>query len=486
MARFFDWTPDDEPASVVDVRDDAGWDDIRSSYSPGRHNPPLERIIEVAQQHGVTYVLVEYRYIDKDFRNEHSRFYSTTFRRYPSVCHRLHFFASDEEPNLALLGDLADAYRGYSVMRPLETSPVGRTMVSPPPELDGATVCTARDVVHLFGTELVVVAAPFTSQDEQYLRCAHASQWMVLYHAFLHGELPRRLPGDIQDASLGGVVVGRQVPSEGLSVNQMLGGLDSLGMSPGVLRLPRDRATSQAADRLGLFAIICRHVNSQMPPIVVSDSHAWVVVGYRTEGAGPAHDNTVLYRNDDAAGPYVRVDDPWNEPHPDRSPWNVAITTLRQKVYMTAERAEALGTYWLDKLVPVTPLFGEADKANRLTYRTYAIRSREYKKRRGPSSGLGEISEHYRMANWPAYVWVVEAIDRDLRAAREPCVLGEAIIDATAHHLADEYAPALLALHGSGRMAATTPDHEQTRVVEIPDFQPYLSACPAATDGTAY
>lgn len=34
------------------------------------------------------------------------------------------------------------------------------------------------------------------------------------------------------------------------------------------------------------------------------------------------------------------------------------------------------------------------------------------------------------MSRW---IWVVEALDRQLRTERKPCVLGEAVIDATDH-----------------------------------------------------
>src|SRR5918995_1210962 len=69
---------------------------------------------------------------------------------------------------------------------------------------------------------------PFLSQDAEYLRCAHAVLWMVLRHTHLAHGLPRHLTAEVHDAALGGVIVGRQVPSEGLSVQQMLAGATPL------------------------------------------------------------------------------------------------------------------------------------------------------------------------------------------------------------------------------------------------------------------
>src|SRR5262245_51243453 len=102
LGRFFRWTPDSEASVLWDVETDTGWDGIRQFYAPrsvsanGMPIAPdrvLNRVIEVARTHGVRTVVCERRYVDVDFRSEHARFYGGTFRRYPSVCHRLHFFA---------------------------------------------------------------------------------------------------------------------------------------------------------------------------------------------------------------------------------------------------------------------------------------------------------------------------------------------------------------------------------------------------------
>jgi len=56
---------------------------------------------------------------------------------------------------------------------------------------------------------------------------------------------------------------------------------NALGLSPGLVHLPPDRAENDDAGMLTLGGILCRYVNSQAPPIVISQAHAWVVVGYR-------------------------------------------------------------------------------------------------------------------------------------------------------------------------------------------------------------
>ncbi len=100
----------------------------------------------------------------------------------------------------------------------------------------------------------------------------------------------------------------------GLSLGQMLNSLSRLRAITKSAATADTRAEQPGGRPPALPACnLCRYVNSQMPPIVVSTSHAWVVAGYQIVGTGPAHDNVVFYRNDDAAGPYIRVADPWNE-----------------------------------------------------------------------------------------------------------------------------------------------------------------------------
>jgi hypothetical protein len=463
---------------VVDVSSDAGWAYLADEYTRGYDSPQFERIIDLMRGQGAASVVVEHRYIDMDYRSEHSRFYGTTFRRYPSVTHRLHFFAQSVATDLSNLGNLRAEYLGYSVMRPLSLSPVGRTMIGPPQELAAGVVTLVEERVHLFGHEFSISGVPFISQDAQYLRCAHAAQWMVLRHANLLRGTPRRLPGDIHDASLGGTVNGRQIPSDGLSIPQMLVGLTNLGLSPGPVFLPETREESIEKDHVGLFAIVCRYVNSQMPPIVISLVHAWVVVGYTQANTGVSHDTITLYRHDDALGPYIAVPDPWDEGE-SHTPWLLAIAPLPPKVYLSGERAEPIGQFALTQLGARDPegAFNAALAEDRLSYRTYALTGSEFKasvRGRLPD----DVAEMYAFAHLPNFVWVVEALDRDLVRAGKPAVLGEAVLDPTGYHEARPDHPifdAVCMMNVCGVGLAMTPDHRSVTTVTVPDFTPYES-----------
>jgi hypothetical protein len=466
---FLAWSPDDAAAAVYDVTVDGAWEQLVDFYAGGSTSAPLERIVALAREHGVRSLVVEQRHLDPDWRSEHAAFHGRLFRRHPTVTHRWHLFTDAVDPEDLTRLDPA-AYRGYTVLRPLPATPVGRTMITPPPGLDGGVRCEATERVSLFGTALEVRAMPFLSQDAEYLRCAHATLWMVLRHAHLAHGVPRRLTAEVHDAALGGMIVGRQVPSEGLSVPQMMAGATRLGLSPGLVHLPQTRAEDDDAGMLTLHGILCRYVNSQAPPIVISRAHAWVVVGYRRvspeSGAGVR-----LWRHDDARGPYLEVPDPFDEVDDAHRPWQAAILPLLPDVYVTAERAEAAGEHWfrgyLGQADEDEPIARAAANGG-LTWRTYVTRTDEWLERLTGRGVDPELARLYRLTPMPEYVWVVEAVDRAARSAGQPDVVGEAILDSTASTHHEPLLSGLIALHG-GRLAHRVgPDHGQRREIRLP------------------
>lgn len=480
--NFGEWTAFDEPFALINVTSQTGWDKIRSDYAAA-HDRPLERVIEIAKAHGVVTVLVEYRYIDADWRSEHAHFYGSTFKRYPSVCHRLHFFADEVPADFDELDEFQDFYRGYSIMRPLPMTPVGRTMLSPPPEMVAATVTKATEHVHVFGSELSVTGMPFISQDSRYLRCAHASMWMLLRHAHLRHNLPRRLPSEIRNASLGGMVIGRQMPSEGLSVAQMLDGLDRLGMPTGRLEPAEDKGAKHVPlpGSVSLHGVVCRYINSDLPPIVVSNKHAWAVIGWarkRSEG----HGAITLWRHDDARGPYMEVRNPWKEEEDEHDPWRFLLVPLMPKMNLGAERAESTGAAWFKRLVEewaerpdgAGARTVQALRANELTWRTFAVSSSEYKARLRLRTIDPNLRRMYERAQWPKYIWVIEAVDRIARDASRPDVLGEVILDSTDASPEELELTEVLAGHVERAAFVYEPDTQELTMTELDQGGNYL------------
>lgn len=416
------WSVDGEPARVIDLTQPGSLDFLTDYYADA--NPAVFReALGGAYLAGAKTAVIEFRYLDADYRDEHSRFYSTTFRRYPSAAHRIHLFA---EPATAQLAD-PDVpvqfeplgYLGYIVARPVPGGPVGRVMLTPPPHVTGIT-CLSTDTVNLFGENLSVTGTPFIAQDAQMSRCAHAALWVVARHHHLKWGAPKFLPSAIVDAVPLEAGPGRTLPSPGLTLTQMSAASSRMGLPPMVYDVDR-LPVGETVQR-----IVCRYLNSGLPVIVAGNGHAFVLIGYRRANEHEADERIEFIRQDDEVGPYQVVDDFIFD---DYAPWKYLVVPLPAKLYVAGEEAEVLGKAWLERIFDREghPL------SDRVTFRTTAMLSNEYKtglEDRGLPANPAAVLRRASMSRW---IWVVEAVDRDLRYARQPCVLGETIIDSTDH-----------------------------------------------------
>lgn len=426
------WWTRDEPARLFDLRSPGDLSDLWSHYG-GTHQPLLRELVGYAHEElGARSVLAEYRYLDADYRSEHSRFYSTTFRRYPSVAHRLHFFSS-LPPDTALntdhptaFGDLG--YIGYSVMRPVAAGPVGRTMLPPSGKIARYVSCVATDDANVFGSHVKVPeASPFMNQESQLGVCVHVTAWVCAHYHHLAFGHPRTLPVDISESAP--FESARLIPARNMSVHQLAAILDGVGLPPVVYdlnRLPPDET---------LGTIACRYLNSGFPVIVCGGTHAFVLVGYE-RAQTPAGTHVRFIRQDDQRGPYDIVDDPRYDLY---RPWDYLVIPLPAKVYVSAEVAESVGGNQL-----VSALEQQRDaaadqllsriRAGTVAFRTTGMPSNEFKTRiaqlqRLPDAVVGE----YQWTQMPRWIWITEAVDLERWDQGEDCVEAEAIIDATDH-----------------------------------------------------
>lgn len=487
MLSLADWSSSGQRGSVFDMTVQSSWSTLAADYTFPRGNESLERIFEIARAHGVVSVVKEPRYIDADWRSQLARFYNGTFRRYPSVCHRLHFFTEPVPTDLVNLSGFQESYRGYTILRPLPVSPVGRTMIAPPPELADGVRCEDSETIDLFGWPFRITAMPFISQDTQFMRCAHASLWMVLTHARMSHGLPRHLPAAIHDAASGGIMVGRQLPNDGPSGYQLFSAMDSLGLSPSRKALPESQDDDREAGNLKLHGMLCRYVNSSLPPIVISNTHAWVVVAYLRKRSDDGR-AVQLWRHDDKQGPYLPVGNPWNEEDLSYRPWQSAYLPLLPKAYLDAERAEVVGRFWVRHFRNSTAFEGttldiadqRAAKEEGATCRTFLLTSTQFKQNLIARGMPAVLASAYRLAPMSRYIWIIEVVDRLRRSQREPDVIGEIVLDATITQFEPLDDPsAILAMHIDTFAFISGVDHAPASSLDIPPGHVYKSACPA-------
>ncbi len=470
--NFFDWSPS-APAVVIDLNAPGALSWLLDRY--GSRNPSVLRaVLAHAYDLGAQGAVLEFRYIDADWRSEHARFYAGTFRRYPSIAHRLHFFA-ESIPNDAIdrqdsIGFANLGYLGYVVLRPVPAAPVGRAMLVPPATHDDAVQCTSTDIVNLFGEQLSVTGAPFVAQDAMLLRCAHATLWMVAYQQHHQFGGPRVLPADLAAATEGSGL-GRSLPSEGLDLYQMTAASEAVGLPPVVYNLA-DPPEGETLPRLA-----CRYLNSGLPVIVTGGQHAFVLVGYQREDTDGPAERIVFLRHDDESGPYQRVE---NFAFDYYSPWEFLFIPLPAKLYLPGEDAEAIGASLLDAALKNDPSAEAAQIRRRLashevSFRSTAMLSNTFKVDLTSRSIPEPTASMYRRMQLSRWIWVIEAVDRDARNHGRPSVLAEALVDATDHSRDLR----VLATRTPTEMTLWDPDRDETRRRSgLPVLPPLRSVSP--------
>lgn len=375
--------------------------------------------------------VIEHRYIDPDYRDEHSKFWSTTFRRYPSVAHRLHFLGNPvEEVAQQRPFQFQDVdYLGYVVLRPVRSAPVGRTMLRFSCDEPTLVMCETSDAVNVNGCELAVQGVPFYSQDAQLTRCGQAAIMSTAYYYHRAFGNRRVLPSDVASAiaSDDNGEVGRLLPSSGVTLGQLSHAATGMGLPPVIYPVP---SLGKSFDET-----VCRYLNSRFPVTVFTKGHAFVLVGYKRQLRADGTEKVVYLRHDDEVGPYQWVD---RDEVDDYGPWLYVIVPLPPKVYLLGEKAEPIGIARLkEALLKGTNLdrrlLERYESTDDLCVRTTAVTSNDFKKSVGDRGLPDAIALEYQQQPMSRYVWVVELTDKRLRDARKPCVLAEVVIDATDH-----------------------------------------------------
>lgn len=420
---------------------------------------PLRRILEVVRENGCRSVICEQRYIDADYRSEYSAFWSRRFDDRCATTVRVHFFGTEVGPDDLHALPEDPEYLGYTILRPTELGPVGRTVIAPPAELKGATLTTVCDTPTLFGRCLPVTGVPFYQQDGEFMSCSHAAAWTCHYVAHGRGEIPRRLTADITQLSPAELSRFRALPASGLTSEQLQALFTTVGMPailyaasdlppvPGGGRLGYRRSDSEKVPRFPparsiyrkrILGVVCKYLNSGFPVVVITNQHAFTLVGWQPLANGDVR----LIAADDQVGPYEKID---SVLHDRRMPWAMFMIGVPPKVYLTGEGAETFVSMLLGAEADIaraetdTPITRAMELASgllpkgRISVRSRLMECSEYKRRMEKQGRDEDVLQLYRLSHLPHWVWVVELQDRALRAAGEPCVVAEGVLGATSH-----------------------------------------------------
>ena len=141
------------------------------------------------------YVL-EDPYIDRDYSADFFHFYARTFRAHERHCKRVHFFSANISPLLRrplstdglrqLQNSAVKSYCGFCVIRPLPSTPIGRTVLKGRLpggfDMEATVTCRANFDANLLGVNLHVTGASFLQQDARVGACAQVAIWAGMRH----------------------------------------------------------------------------------------------------------------------------------------------------------------------------------------------------------------------------------------------------------------------------------------------------------------
>lgn len=339
---------------------------------------------------GCKTVVMEQHYIDRVFMHDDAVFYVRNLRSYPNFTKRLHFFTEQFDQNewKGMIASAANAghasvetrlqrhYCGFSVVRPLPDSPVGRTLLSAhatraPADSTSLFPTIRKHAAHLAGFRLTIDGVPFQQQDMGVSACATTALWSALDSVAAIEEIPGASPATITEAATRyPLQEGRPFPTEGLTVRQICEATRAAGFSPLVIR-----STNVPEDRLQIFS----YVRSGFSPVLGlistrdgSPGHAVCGVGLRCGEIEPRTNpgfafrdaSTALrglYIHDDRLGPYAfaelspltdrrtgvvrtRVAIEWPDKTPDEE-WllHAIVVPVPQKLRLTITRIRRIG-----------------------------------------------------------------------------------------------------------------------------------------------
>lgn len=287
-------------------------------------------------------ILAERYYIDRDFMEDYSVFYSRNLFPYGNWCERVHFFTLKPGHLAGKLREIVnigikqgedayrkacrmfskDSYLGFTVVKPLKGCPVGRTVLRHYDEDVGNGMrrefpCTRNYKAHVLGVELTVRGLAFQQQDIGVSACATTALWIAIQKARDFEDIGSATPAQITRlASQYSLPFGRSMPSEGLSLDQMCQAIQAMGISPSVVKVS-DYETAR-----GYLYSACKSGFAQVlllqNPVQSDEAHAITVAGMKTRPSDErlfttvlsdrAADLVALYVHDDRTGPYLRAD----------------------------------------------------------------------------------------------------------------------------------------------------------------------------------
>lgn len=282
-------------------------------------------------------IIVEPSYIDHDYLEDFANYYVKCFRRYTRKCTRLHFFnielsqeSFDEllkTGSPAFMKRLQESYLGFIVIKNLPETIIGRTCLRSYPEDSGRFFPVNRKyTATLFGIRLTVNSLAYQEQDQVAAACASSALWTIFHKTGVVFQHPIPSPIEItKDATFDFPTRERSLPNTGLSIEQMIHSIRTVGLEPLPVQIQDEyilKRTLYAYMKSGLPIALNLTLVDTSKPIDkdnVIGHHTVAVTGYCLGNAEPDPLDEIgflskstrinkIYVHDDQVGPFARME----------------------------------------------------------------------------------------------------------------------------------------------------------------------------------
>ena len=286
-----------------------------------------------------TSVVEEQNYFDRDYLAEFATFYGVSAAGYKNVCRRLHFFSgplitrnklkSAIKGNLTSIRSLKENYLGFVVIRPIPSSPLGRTVVKwyedQNPGVPRVTEPSRIYTAHLCGIELEVEGIAWQQQDAGVSACATIGLWSMFHSSAFDDNHSIPTTSAITRAANRSQSFGRRVfPAMGLTVEQVCEAIKTQYLSPIIIEGDIEIKCTynvRCFSRVKFSSSCAAFLRSGYPVLLAGTvnghGHAVVAIGFRSSSgeAVPSGEIAVqdasikfIYLHDDNIGPNIRFE----------------------------------------------------------------------------------------------------------------------------------------------------------------------------------
>lgn len=400
-------------------------------------------------------VVIETDYVEKVYRDSYYTLYSTKLRDYYRNCVRLSFFSPEfnEETELTTQNyeQIKSAYLGFLVIRPLAECCIGRNVISPiAKKNNNMEICSTRIPSTCLGLKMEAVGFPHSSQDAECMSCAETTIWAILeYFGNKYSEYSPVKASDIL-TSLRPLTYERQLPSRGLTFEQISNTLKQQGFGSKVYEKGNPKFKE----------IFSCYIESGIPLAVCIETkdfgHSVVCIGKEKTSRSKINKTMpteILERNfyiwNKCIDTFIFNDDNYpcyqhaNFENPtayyENKDWENGkithfIVPLHPKVYLDAELAIEASNYLVKHKLnaPNDSVIRTFLTSNR-TYREYLMNNHDL---------IAKEKEAYLQIDMPKFVWVTEISSKEEFLSNK--FSGLILLDATGSNIDNEGYSSLL------------------------------------------